>query len=290
MVCLGERGNSILDRGSHVWCRACVPHETLNVRFVNLVPMPFLGPAAYAESGFVPCPEEHSALRVYRRWSRDRTSKVVSSFLTRLRSPIIQSNHTWQQCRRFPQGATQRGPPFRSKNAQSSQYLGVSVVFSRENDAGTSCAHSISGLCAADTAIFSTRSILRFSTADTCGLAGVRVRYYGYPLYFTYFRVVYCGYCKNCQYFVRWYCEYCTRSTRILSICFIFRPSVHRLIITSHFFAENIHRWSHEWELEQVAFGEGNWSRVLAVRPEYTASTRSVSGFNTLNTPSTRSF
>ena len=43
-------------------------------------------------------------------------------------------------------------------------------------------------------------------------------------------------------------------------------PSFH-----AHCFAENIHRSSHEWDMEKISFGGGNWStyRVLAVLREY---------------------
>ena len=59
-----------------------------------------------------------------------------------------------------------------------------------------------------------------------------------------------------------------TACTSVLGVWSILRTSVHRVdnfMPFTYSFAGNIHRCSHEWELEQSTFGGGNWSTVLRV-------------------------
>ena len=82
----------------------------------------------------------------------------------------------------------------------------------------------------------------------------------------------FCTYCGYCQVLAAFICPLVLRvlgSTKILPICaenweydvHTLWPSVHRLnTFIPNMVQKKSYGWPHEWELEQVTFGGGNWS------------------------------
>ena len=118
--------------------------------------------------------------------------------------------------------------------------LGTKAKNARENTAvDVSCARSISGLCCTDTASASCISGFCTDASSASILTVVSISSVG----------------NNSVHTAS------TRSTEILSICSVvlgvsvFRPSVHRVDNSQ---AQITHRWSDEWELEQITFAGDN--------------------------------
>ena len=92
------------------------------------------------------------------------------------------------------------------------------------------------------------------------------VQCWGIQLCFTCFRVLYCGYCQVLAVF--W--PLVLRVLRVFGVPGVSTHShyalntnytVHRFDnLVPVFIAEIIHGWPHEWELEKITFGGGNWS------------------------------